>query len=963
MRPFALIFTALALFAALPVLAAGTVEERLEKLDALAAGERFEEAVDVALKLLEEALKSSSPPTEPLLRANEAMRRIITLRQDHGGELRLATVELARRVVELQEKLLGPSPALVRSLYDLADMAYARGELERTEVLVRRSLAICEEVCGPADLARSLYGMAGTYFVLGDYAAALPYARRSLELEEAQKGSEHPDVARLLDLLASLMIRVGSLEEALPLQERALEIREKALGARHPLVIESVNNIAYLRWKLGELEEALRLFKDALARSQDGEASLLSLYNNIGRVYLELGEAAAGLRYLEEAHRIARSPSPDDRPYLRAVVLHSLARAHSELGHFETARAFFERSLEIQYELSGERHPRLAETLGSYALLLRQEDPSAALDAALRAEKVSRDHLRLTIAQLAERQALGYAAVRFSGLNLALSLCVAPSPPAGAVLRTWDALLRSRALVLDEIAGRHRALARSRDPELGRLWQELLAARQELANLYVRTPGDVGTEELARAESETNRLEESLARRSVAFRAERRGRRAGWREVAAALPEDSALVAYVLYDRVELDEPKSPATPSLPPTPSYLAFVLRSGGTPIAVDLGPASTVEARVRHWRDEVTRYSEARYRRAGEALREAVWDPIAAETGGVRRVFVVPDGELHLVHLEALPVGRTSYLVERPPILHHLSTERDVVTLRADPSDVPRRSTEEAPGLLALGGADFDADFDTLRRSSRGEERVAAASPSTFRGSRSGCSAFRSARFLPLAATAREAEDVTAVYERSRQSPADVLLGSAATETAFKQLAPRHRLLHVATHGFFLGEGCPSALRRERVSGPGENPLLLSGLVLAGANHRQDAGDDEDDGILTAEEIAALDLSGVEWAVLSACDTGLGDVRVGEGVFGLRRAFRLAGARTLIMSLWKIDDESTRRFMRALYEARLLRGLGTAEAMRAASLEILRERRGKGQSTHPYYWGGFVAEGAWD
>jgi CHAT domain-containing protein len=214
------------------------------------------------------------------------------------------------------------------------------------------------------------------------------------------------------------------------------------------------------------------------------------------------------------------------------------------------------------------------------------------------------------------------------------------------------------------------------------------------------------------------------------------------------------------------------------------------------------------------------------------------------------------------------------------------------------------------------------------------------------------------------------------RPLRSPGDdagtLLTGSEATESAFKARAPGRRVIHLATHGFFLGGRCPSRLERPLASGRagggdraaiGENPLLLSGLALAGANRRERSGAEDDDGILTAEEIAALDLSGVEWAVLSACETGAGEVRAGEGVLGLRRAFQVAGARTLIMSLWTVDDDATSRWMQALYEARLRRRQGTMEAVRHASLALLRERRQKGQSTHPFYWGAFVAAGRWE
>jgi CHAT domain-containing protein len=144
--------------------------------------------------------------------------------------------------------------------------------------------------------------------------------------------------------------------------------------------------------------------------------------------------------------------------------------------------------------------------------------------------------------------------------------------------------------------------------------------------------------------------------------------------------------------------------------------------------------------------------------------------------------------------------------------------------------------------------------------------------------------------------------------------------------------------------------------------DSPLLLSGVALAGANRRAAAQGDDEDGILTAEEVSGLDLSGVRWAVLSACNTGVGEVRAGEGVVGLRRAFQIAGARTVIMSLWSVDDEATRVWMHALYEGRLTRNLRTSDAVREASLSVLRSRRLAGLSTHPFYWAAFVAAGDW-
>jgi len=216
--------------------------------------------------------------------------------------------------------------------------------------------------------------------------------------------------------------------------------------------------------------------------------------------------------------------------------------------------------------------------------------------------------------------------------------------------------------------------------------------------------------------------------------------------------------------------------------------------------------------------------------------------------------------------------------------------------------------------------------------------------------------------------------------------VLTGTMAGEAALKTYAPGRRVLHLATHGFFLdanecaawkpgGHGSsslrgiggvqPAKPRRtgSGASSSGGGPLLLSGLALAGANLRATAKPDEEDGILTAQEVASLDLSSVEWVVLSACDTGLGHLQSGEGVLGLRRAFQIAGASTVIMSLWEVEDRAARRWMSALYEARLEGHAATADAVRQASLAVLRERRAQARSTHPYYWAAFVAAGGWD
>jgi hypothetical protein len=344
------------------------------------------------------------------------------------------------------------------------------------------------------------------------------------------------------------------------------------------------------------------------------------------------------------------------------------------------------------------------------------------------------------------------------------------------------------------------------------------------------------------------------------------------------------------------------------------------------------------------------------------------------------VVPDAALHLVSLASLPVGGSHYLVETGPLIHYLSTERDLVPAQ------PRHGK----GILVVGNPAFDqaSKLEVAANVPSVPTGTAAGTAGTLlRGTRSACGTFQTLHFVPLPGSQQEAENIAALWKQSNVgASAPIMRGSAvqsgsgqllqmtgadASLEAFEQYAPGRRVLHVATHGFFLEGSCESAVQRRLdankwdenfLPATAENPLLLSGLAFAGANRRASAKPDETDGILTAEEIAGMNLEGVDWAVLSACDTGVGEVKVGEGVFGLRRAFQVAGAKTVIMSLWPVEDETTRQWMGILYREHFLNGKDTGESVRAASLQILRQRRAKRQSTHPFYWGAFIAAGDW-
>jgi CHAT domain-containing protein len=517
------------------------------------------------------------------------------------------------------------------------------------------------------------------------------------------------------------------------------------------------------------------------------------------------------------------------------------------------------------------------------------------------------------------------------------------------------------------MAGRRRLLAvAARDEDVAAALEKQRKAASDVASLLARASSGAGKKEaVERAKNLLESAEREIAALLSAQDRPEQEAEVGYEEVKRQLPRDSALVAFVRYRHQNWRYAYVTS-----PTPSYAAFILRSGGQTVELHpLGAASEIDELVSRWRAQAGR-GEGEfgvYRQAGLALRKKIWDPVTIHLGSVGTVFVVPDGTLHLVNLASLPATNAEFLVEGGPLLALLSEERDLLMA----------TTVTEPGGRAVFFG--DPDFDLAARDS-----TTVRAPFVLRGSPSSCDAYTDLRFCDLPATGAEARALGAVWRRARVSPQRpaVLTGGDASETAFRQQAPGARVIHLATHGFFLGGSCsapapaapgsrgvgglgpgPSeAQREEAVGGPAENPLLLSGVALSGANHLGERTPGHADGILSAEEIATLDLSGTEWAVLSACDSALGGLEAGEGVFGLRRAFRVAGARTLIMSLWAVEDQAARDWMEALYRARFEEGLSTAAAVRQASLAALDRRRQKGQSTHPFYWAGFVAAGDW-
>jgi CHAT domain-containing protein/tetratricopeptide (TPR) repeat protein len=964
----------------------------------------YQKAVAVAERGLEVHEKLSPPNRHLRARLLNAMGCALSQLGDKERAW-----EVFQEAYEISEEILGPDASDIGYLlYNMGELKLSAGELDDAYTYYEDGMEIMERTYGPeyGDVAYALFNLAQIQNMRGDYASARSLAERMITIDERVFGvdsqrlavprqllavilenmGEHAEARSILEhslsvlegmgeqaivsaascrsYLASLLSRLGLHEEARVAMEQALSEFEQVFGPEHVSTGYMHTRLGWVYYRMGEVDLARQSFEHALAIHEkamgpeslrlDGVLSSLGVALTRQGLYDEAGAM------LERAQAILAKAEDPPGPRT-ATCLHNLAILKRDAGDPEAAQVIYDRAIPLVESLHGKDHPYVARTLGQYAVLLSGTGRIAeALDTALRAEEISREHHRLTSRRFAEQEALRYAADRVSGLDLAVTLATEMNDP-DATGSVWDALIKSRALVLDEVAARHRKVT-----DISRLAEDLVTANERLARLMVRGPGNDSPERynkmVGEARDQKDRAERALASRSSGFREDQRRSKATLRDVISNLPRRSAMVSFVRYERHETD-PSLANTPGPRPvvTPSYAALIQRTDELgPHAIALGDAEEIDLLVSEWRREFEPGAvrvEAASRIAGTSLRQRIWDPVVAHLDGIDRTVMVPDGSLNLVSFAALPGERDGYVLETGQVIHYASAERDLLPSAAPP--VPGQ------GLLALGGPDFGAEVE-----------LAALGPATsFRGQRSACEDFAELRFTELGGAAEEASEITSLW-RNASETGDALhvSGPEASEALVKLEAPGRRILHLATHGFFLGN-CASAMdSRDHYGGlvtamhqapamAGENPLVLSGLALAGANRRASIGPDEEDGILTAQEIGAMDLSSVEAAILSACDTGVGEVRTGEGVFGLRRAFRVAGVRTLVMSLWSVDDEATRDWMQAFYEKWLVDGLTKSEAVHEASLAVLRARQDRSENTHPVYWGAFVAAGDWE
>ncbi|MDF0673931.1 MAG: tetratricopeptide repeat protein [Nitrospira sp.] len=848
--------------------------------------------------------------------------------------------QLYQRVFAIREKTIGLShPDTALSLNDLAVLNDIRGNFSQAEQLYQQALAIQEKALRPdhPNYAQSLNNLALLYYNTGTYTKAEPLYQRALAIREKVLGAEHPDTAVTLDNLAGLYQATGAYGQAEPLYQRALAIREKTLGPDHPDTARTLGNLAGLYQATGAYGKAEPMYQRALAIIEkvlgpEHPATATSL-NNLAELYRVMGAYDKAEPMYQRAQAIQEKALGPDHPDT-AAALNNLATLHQTMGADVKAEPLFRRALAIQEKTRGPEHPLIATALNNLARLYwKTDDLPRARSLKRRAQTIEEKNLSTFLLTGSESRKHTYLAQLWSitSENISFSLI---KPDHQARELGFQSVLTTKGRVLDAMSESRARLRESLKPEDRAILEELTAVAQQRSTLTYQGIGNLKPEvyrqQLQGFVARQEQLEGDLSARSVEFRQEIAPITLA--AVQAAIPKGAALVEWYRYHPVD-PEAKNWGKPR------YVAYVLHHEAEPVVMDVGDADMIEQLVHDFLAGLSDSTNTYAKDVAKELSDKLLKPLLPVLRNTERLLISPDGALNLIPFGALVDERGAYLAKKLNI-SYLTSGRDL--LRVD--------------ALFAGKSDAvvvaDPDYGPTTN------LVAQAEPSV-QPTRSLDLDRRGMQFKPLSGTAKEA---VALQPLLKIKDGNLLTQAQATEARLKQLhGPR--LLHIATHGFFLRDNeLPAATLRlgtvsdEKVVGPiGENPLLRSGLALAGANQRRSG--ETDDGILTAAEVAQMDLRGTQLVVLSACETGVGDVQNGEGVYGLRRALVLAGAETQVTSLWKVADEATKDLMVDYYQ-RLLKGEGRSEALRNAQLTMMKSK----DRSHPYYWAAFVPIGNW-
>lgn len=895
-----------------------------------------QDTLERVLKVRKQVLGQKSPDTA------QTINNLALLAENRGDYQKAAA--LYQEAIALYRAILGNNhPATATSLNNLALLYYYQGNYTLAEPLFKETLALRKQVLGEnhPDVALSLNNLALLYHSSGNQQEAESLYQDAIAIQKKSLGENHPHTATSINNLAELYRQQGNYQAAAKLYEESLTIRLKVLGEKHPDTAQSLNNLALLAYTLGDYTTAEKLFQQALTINREalGEKHpvIATLFNNLGELYRTQSNYQQAESFYLQSLAIRKEILGENHPDL-AQSLNNLALLYYNQGNYQKAEQLYQQALTIQQRIFGKNHPDNATYLHNLAMIYwltnKYDLTLNYLTQGTEVEEINLSQFLNRSGDELRKQAYIDTLYPTTNFTISFHLNYAPNNQQATDL-ALTTILRRKGRVLDAMSNIISTLRQNSNPTTEKLFEHLTEKRSQLASLTLQGIGEMSPDTYSQLikglEQEIGKLETDLSNSSAEFRTI--NQEITIPAIAKEIPQNTALVEYIVYYPFE---PKTEKWGK----PRYGVYVLHPNGKSQGIDLADVETIDKLIKKFRENLA-YGDTNdlkdLKENAQQLYQLIFQPILPLLNNKTNLLISPDSQLNLIPFAALKDNQDKYLVENYSI-NYLSSGRDLLRLK----------TQFQPQSQAVVVAN-----PTYSYKINGDNNLIALS----RGADRRTGDLRALQWCcePLSGTKAEAEAIIPLLG----NPLVYTENQAQLSNISKIKAPK--ILHLATHGFFLPDRENST--PETVSNQGqdsslntiisENPLVRSGLALTGFNPQAN----QMTGALTALDASSLYLWGTKLVVLSACQTGVGDVKNGDGVYGLRRAFVLAGAQSQLMSLWDVYDEGTKDLMTKYYQ-RLIKGEPRAEALRQVQLEMLKSDKYR----HPVFWAAFIPSGDW-
>ncbi len=804
--------------------------------------------------------------------------------------------------------------------------------------------------------ADMISGIGYVYGFSGNYKKAITYFQKELEIRKNTQGKTHQDYSKCLSNIGALYTKLGQYEKTLPLFQEALENTEKSLGKEHAFYGAYLNNLAFLYMRMGEYEKTLPLHIEALENTKKTRGTNHPRYgitlNNLAELYRIMGQYEKALHlYLEALENAEKTLGKEHSNY--GNYLNNLALLYQDIGEYEKALPLYLEALENTKKSLGKGHSNYGRCLYNLALLYQDMGQyEKALPMYVGAIYNNFHNLNNAFTFLSENEKQNYVNTILRNFSICQSFLMdyaSEEPEVGSY--AFNLELTTKGMILNSGIQMRQSILNSGNIEALDKYDEWIIVRTNLANQY-SMPINKRSSDINLLEQKAEKIEGELARISNTFKQSTNLGSIKWQDIQKKLNPNEYAVEFASFHY----RSSKTWTDSI----MYIALVMgHKDDHPKLIKLCEQRQLDNLLNKGDLDDFSYVNNLYKGIGSSLHlkegeieygdrlyKLIWEPLTSYIEEGSKVYFAPSGSLHQIAFAAVPYIDNKRLSDVYN-LQQLSTtamllEKEEEALFNSIALFGGISYDvNEPELLAVA-QNIDTDMDFVSRS---------LPESIDRGD---------INWPYLPGTLNEVKSISYLAEKNDYSTI-IFTGNNALEENFKILSGINSpdIVHIATHGFYFpapekGKDEENQYQDKSAFQISENPLNRTGLLFAGANHTwrgEFFSGGIEDGILTAYEASNVSLLNTKLIVLSACETGLGDIQGSEGVFGLQRAFKAAGAKYLLMSLWKVPDNETAMFMEYFYK-QIFTGKNVSDSFKETQ-EYMKNKF----PLEPYKWAAFV------